>query len=288
VNITDATELLVMEVLSRKLSKNTVTFYRARCLAVRRVVGDKRIDLITTTDLRQVLATSTPASSAHNYKYMARLFRFLVDEEVILKNPMGKLTRPKVEQKVVQPLTAEEVNRCYKAAKATGGRQGARDAAIFATLVSTGIRREELCSLRESEVRLKEGMMLIHGKGNKQRLVPIPNSIRVMLGHYLFHRRDSKAEGRSDYFFKGRLGAQLQPSNLTLLMGRLGRRTGIHLHPHRLRHTFATMFMANDGADILTLQAICGWSQLSQAQRYAKPSMEKMQRSMDAFSPSIE
>lgn len=197
---------------------------------------------------------------------------------------MAKLRPPKVEQKVVQPLSSEDVKKCYKAAKAQRGILGARDAAIFATLVATGIRRNELCSLTEDDVRLNERTMLIHGKGSKQRLVPIPSPLLVTLGHYLYHRRDSKAEGRCDRFFKDRNGTPMEPSNLTLLLIRLGRKTGVHLHPHRLRHTWATYFAAQDGSDVLTLQALAGWSTLAMANRYVKPSMEKMKRSAERFS----
>jgi site-specific recombinase XerD len=73
--------------------------------------------------------------------------------------------------------------------------------------------------------------------------------------------------------------------NLTTLMIRLGRRAGVDLHPHRLRHTFATSFMSHDGADVLHLKEICGWTTLAMANRYAKPTMAKMIRMVDSFSP---
>ncbi len=165
--------------------------------------------------------------------FLNRLFRFLMDDEILAKNPMAKIRPPKVEQKVVDPISPAEIQKCFKAARADRGYIGVRDSVIFATLVSTGLRREELCSLSDADVRIDDGALLVHGKGRKQRLVPIPESLKKMLAHYKFARNDVKA-----------------------------------------------------GADILTLQAICGWSQLGMAQRYAKPSMAKMQRSMDSFSPA--
>lgn len=283
-NLKDATALMSMDAAARRLSRNTIKFYQERCRVVERIVGDKRIDLITATDLRQVLAQCTSGSAEHNYRFLAQLFRFLISEEVLEKNPMAKLKRPMVEQKVIQPLSAEDVKRCYKAAKSAGGILGFRDASIIATFLATGIRREELCTLAEADVRLGQGVMLIHGKGRKQRLVPIPTALRVTLGHYFFQRRDSRAEGRSDRFFKGRNGRALEPSNLTLLLNKLRKRAGVHLHPHRLRHTWATYFAAQDGSDVLTLRALAGWSTLAMANRYVKPSMEKMKRSAETFS----
>ena len=282
--ITDAAELLAMDAAARRLSPRTLVFYRERTKAIAKIVGDKRIDLITATDLRMVLATCAAGSVLHNHSFMRRLFRFLVSEDVLEKNPMAKLQPPKVESKVINPLTTEEMIRCFKTAKAQGGLLGVRDAAIFATLVGTGLRREELCQLRDEDVRVSEGIMLVHGKGRKQRLVPIPGDLRVLMAQYVFRRRDSRATGHCDRFFRDRNGTPMTGNNLTTLMIRLGEKAGVHLHPHRLRHSWATTFMGHDGADVITLQALAGWSTLAMAQRYVKPSMAKMQRSQDTFS----
>jgi site-specific recombinase XerD len=214
---------------------------------------------------------------------MNRLFRFLIYEEIMERSPMAKIQPPKVRSKVVQPISAVDVKKCWRAAKEQGGLLGARDVAIFALLLATGIRREELCVLSTDDVRLAEGILLINGKGGKQRLVPIPDALRSTLGQYLYHRKDSRAEGRCDRFFKSRQGQPMQPCNLTLLIIRLGKKAGVHLHPHRLRHTWATYFAAQDGGDVLTLQALAGWSTLAMANRYVKPSMEKMKRSAESF-----
>jgi integrase len=190
-------------------------------------------------------------------------------------------------------------------------------------LVGTGLRREELCQLRDQDVRLEViatkrrddvswiedleapamtklairmyfsgseadhegGMMLVHGKGRKQRLVPIPAELRLLLSQYVYRRKDSRAAGRCDRFFRDRNGTPMTGPNLTTLMIRLGRRAGVDLHPHRLRHTFATSFMSHDGADVLHLKEICGWTTPAMANRYAKPTMAKMIRMVDSFSP---
>jgi integrase/recombinase XerC len=151
------------------------------------------------------------------------------------------------------------------------------------------MRREELCNLREENVRLKDAVMLIHGKGRKQRLIPIPVHLIKLLARYQATRNQSRVfDHKCDRFFRSRHGGPMTPDALTQLMVELGNHAGIKLHPHLLRHTFATMFMANDGADVLTLQAICGWSTLAMAQRYSHSTMPKLQRSMDSFSPSCE
>jgi site-specific recombinase XerD len=104
-----------------------------------------------------------------------------MEEELIKRNPMEKVRTPKIEQKVIQPHSLDEIKTLYKAAKDMRGHIGLRDSSIFATLVGTGIRREELCNLKDEDVKLAEGVMLIRGKGRKQRLVPIPIHLRKMI-----------------------------------------------------------------------------------------------------------
>jgi integrase/recombinase XerC len=284
----DATELLLMEAQSRHLSELTIRFYRQRLTAIGQILGStKDIRHITTADCRTVLMRTSQRSTKHAYVVLRRLFSFLMEEELITKSPVTKLKPPKVEQKVVDPISEAEMQNCFKVARVSRGFMGIRDSVIFATLVGTGLRREELCSLRDPDVRLTEGALLVMGKGRKERLVPIPANLKKMLLRYKLARDATTAGKRNDcnLFFRDRNGGAMRPSNLTLLIKRLGESAGVHLHPHRLRHTFATSFMSNDGADILTLQAICGWSQLAMAHRYAKPCMQKMQRSMNSFSP---
>jgi site-specific recombinase XerD len=185
---------------------------------------------------------------------------------------------------VIKPLSEDDMVRCFKTAKAQGGLLGVRDAAIFATLFGTGVRRGELCGLRDQDVNLAEGFMLVNGKTG-ERLVPLPADLRVLLAQYVYRRRDSRAAGRCDRFFRDRNGTPMTGPNLTTLMIRLGRKAGVKLHPHLGRHTFGTDFMSHDGADVLHLKEIGGWKTLAMANRYAKPTMARMIRMMDTFSP---
>jgi site-specific recombinase XerD len=254
-----------------------------------RVLGDKTATSVTTLDLRRVIVESPERTAPNNYHFMRRLFRFMLEEGIIRTNPMEKVRPPKIEQKITQAHTQDEIQNLYKTAKTLRGYAGLRDAVIFALLVGTGIRREELCSLKDDDVNLVDGIMLIRGKGRKQRLVPIPIHLRKMMAHYQTMRKGTKvADRKCDRFFRSRNGVELRPQALTLMIKRLGQTAGIKTHPHKLRHTFATHYMSNDGADIMSLQAICGWSTLAMPVKYAKASMPKLQRSMDSFSPSCE
>jgi integrase/recombinase XerD len=109
-----------------------------------------------------------------------------------------------------------------------------------------------------------------------------------ILSKYEAMRADTRVYGRSDceQFFRNRTGHALTPEALTQIIRRIGKGAGIKLYPHLLRHTFCTHFMANDGADVLSLQSIAGWSTIAMADRYAKSQLPKLKRSMESFSPA--
>jgi site-specific recombinase XerD len=251
VKLQEAGELLLIESASRRLSPRTVEYYRDRLATAVRTVGDKSITSITSVDPRKVFVECSERSGPNNYRFLTRLFNFLINEEVIKHNPMEKARAPKIEQRVIQPHSLDGIQTLFRTAKVNPRSHfiRLRDAAIFALLVGTGIRREELCNLKDEDVKLAEGVMLIRSKGRKQRLVPIPIHLRKMMARYQSVRKAKTA---------------------------------------KLRHSFATHFMANDGADVLSFQPICGWSTLAMATRYSHATMPKLQRSMDSFSPSCE
>ena len=283
-----ATSLLLMECQARNLSPNTTKFYKVVLTKCRGLLGDKKVASITALDLRRVLIAVPPSSARHYYVVLKRLFNFLVREGEMKRNPAAGLRAPKAEKKVIQALSAVDVAKLLAAAKANvhRGHNALRDVAMITTLLATGPRCAELCDLRDSDVRLEEGVLLVHGKGNRQRLVPLHSKLKPMLLRYTIHRDGSSVyDKKLDWFFRNRHGKKMQPLALSQMISKCAERAGIKAHTHRLRHTFASQFMSNDGADILSLQAIRGWADISMAQRYSHISMQKLQRSMEAFSP---
>lgn len=284
----DAVQLMLLECESRHLSKSTIRYYALILRQCGRTLSNKFVCAITVHDLRAILLSAPRRSAIHHHRTLKRFFNFLVREEIISRNPAARLDRPKAAGKIIEALSINDVNKLLNAAKLNvhRGHNSRRDVVIITTLLATGLRSAELCGLRDEDVRLEEGAMLVSGKGNKQRLVPIPTKLKPMLLRYRFDRLKSKVfDHEVGWFFRSRHGGKLEPQALTQMISKTAKRAGIKAHAHRLRHSFATEFMGNDGADILTLQAICGWSTLSMAQRYAHSGLQKMQRSMEAFSP---
>jgi site-specific recombinase XerC len=122
-----------MEAQSRHLSELTIRFYRQRLTAIGQILGStKDIRHITTLDCRTVLMRTSQRSTKHAFVVLRRLFSFLIEEELLTKSPVAKLKAPKIEQKVVDPITAAEIQNCFKVARAARGFMGVRDSVIFA------------------------------------------------------------------------------------------------------------------------------------------------------------
>lgn len=281
----DAVELLLIEGEARRLSPRTLKFYKDCLLKRSSLLCGREVATITVHDLRQVVGRASAASAHHVYRSVKRLFRFLEAEELIGSNPVKRLAAPRMMTKAVQPLTLDEVATLYATARRRGGYLGVRNSAIIATLVGTGLRRAELCRLTDADVRLRDGYLLVHGKGNKQRLVPLPANLRLILARYKVQRDRLKSAGRSEAFFRSRHGGPIAVEDLAQTVRGIGRDANVPVHVHKLRHTFASHFMNNDAADVLALQALGGWSSLQMVQRYAHTSLPKLQRSMERCSP---
>ena len=152
--ITKATALLLLECKSRSLSPATLKFYGQRRDCLVSAIGDMTLGDITIHHLREAITKASPRSAPHLYMFIKRLFSFLIDEDVIKANPALNLKRPKLKKLVTLPLTQEQIVKCYTVAKNYPGYTALRDAAMFALLVGTGLRREELCLLKDSDVHL--------------------------------------------------------------------------------------------------------------------------------------
>ena len=166
------------------------------------------------------------------------------------------------------------------------GTVGIRDAAIIATLVGCGLRRGELAGLLENDVDLDNLTLKISQGKTGQREVGIPSKLAVYLRRYKLAPYGAKPETACPYFFRNnKSGVKMTPNSLNTLTKRLSYLAQIHLNPHLFRHTRATHFMSHDGAEILQLQALAGWTTLAMTKVYVKPDRAKLARSQEAFSP---
>ncbi len=177
---------------------------------------------------------------------------------------------PKQPMREPETFTAEEEKRMLAAARAP------RDRLIMELLLRTGLRLEELCTLTIDDiVDGPEGAYLRvrQGKGAKDRIVPLDTQrvkLSRQLRQYIRSIRPSETACRALFLTSRRAGYDfepLSPRGVQLMMRRIGEATGIHIHPHKFRHTFATRSLAA-GVDVMALQRVLGHTTLAMVSRY--------------------
>ncbi len=180
-------------------------------------------------------------------------------------NRLARVRPPKANPPLIQPLTRDEMERVVAAC------QSDRDRALVLTALDTGLRASELVGLRADEARVEQhpGTLIVLGKGGRQRLVPVGPQAQRALQRYKFGDRAEVAAAPSDRLFLTRRGRAFGTAGLKMVFERLRHRSGVAgLHPHLLRHTFATQYLEN-GGDLFSLQMILGHRSLEMVRRYA-------------------
>lgn len=194
----------------------------------------------------------------------------------------------KIPMRQVDFLEAEEVERLFKAAEGTS-TQTLRDRAILELLFSSGLRVSELVSLNRDQINLKHQEFSVRGKGDKVRLIFLSQRAKQALEQYLQKRKDVEEAlfiSFSKGFGKKKEGddPRLTPRTIQRIVKRYAAKAGIlkDVHPHTLRHSFATDLLAN-GADIRSVQAMLGHSSITTTQIYTHVTNERLKDVYKAF-----
>ena len=240
------------------------------------------IKAITTDDLRPFLAylretphrfNSTcpramkPINSTTIQKYyraLSVLFNWLISEELLQNNPLIKIKVPKAEKKVVKALSYSEVNQLVS----TFGKkfEDRRNKAMILILVDCGLRLGELLNVKMSDIDMQQQLMKVDGKTG-ERVVRFGATTAKALLKYMKARQ--ALNGHCDKLWMTGDGTGLKDSSVETLFIKLSKKTGIAVHPHLLRHTFATLWLKN-GGDSLMLQRLLGHTTLMMTNRYCQ------------------
>ena len=209
--------------------------------------------------------------SRHRYFREVRcFFNWLVDSDYLEKSPFRGMKNVRLPQRIIQPLAAEEIGRLLEACGT--GKIGLRDRALLMLLLDTGARCSEVVQLELSAVDLADGRIrILHGKGNKQRVVPFAGKCRATLTAYLEIRGSTPGA----LFVTSNGHGVLRPetplgvNGLKQVLRRLGLRAGVpKVHAHRFRHTFATWAIQHDARE-LDVQYLLGHSSPDMVRRYS-------------------
>ncbi|MBI5451774.1 MAG: site-specific tyrosine recombinase XerD [Gammaproteobacteria bacterium] len=266
--------------LQHGLSRNTLASYRSDLSGLAQWLADHDRCLLDArrTDLLGYLATRPHArSAARLLSAMRRYYQLLILQGARHDDPSAGISSPKLGRPLPKTLTERDIEALL-AAPDLNDPLGLRDRAMLETLYACGLRVSELVTLQLSQLNLRQGMIRITGKGDKERLVPLGDEARHWLEQYLHEARPQLAGPRPDQaLFITQRGSAMTRQACWYLIKRHAAHAGIDkaLSPHVLRHAFATHLL-NHGADLRALQMLLGHSNLSTTQIYTHVARERL------------
>lgn len=246
------------------------------------------------------------ASIARKLAAIRSFFKYAVREGTVVRNPARMVSTPKLPKRIPAVLSAEDLNAfldgVVEGPKRPAGRRKnrgmhddshlmvKRDRAVLEILYASGLRVSELTGLNLVDIDRKDLMLRVRGKGNKERIVPYGGKAELSLQAYEPLRQEllRKAGGRGDRqaIFLNHFGTRLTQRSVARIVKKYARLANVNwdLHPHSLRHAFATHLLA-DGADLRAIQELLGHASLSTTQRYTHATIRQLLEVFDKAHP---
>lgn len=274
--------------LERNLSPNTIEAYRNDLAHLEAFMmrNDLNLEDVTLEQLHTFAASLheygiTPRSQARVLSGVRSFFRFLVLDGVVESDPTELLEWPSLPEHLPVVLTLEEIDRIEDSIDLSKA-EGARNRAIIEVLFSCGLRVSELVNMKLSDLYLEDRVLLVRGKGNKERLVPVSSKAIADLKRWFFDRNLMKIKpGEDDYVFLNRRGAHLTRTMILIMVKRQAEEAGIKktISPHTFRHSFATALLQG-GADLRSIQAMLGHEKIDTTLVYTHISNEQLRKAI--------
>ena len=217
------------------------------------------------------------------YVALHTMFKYLYEEGDIPENPMDRIPKPKLPKEYARTFTVAEVSKILGVFSSRTDELGLRNYAIISLFFGTGIRKGELLRLTVLDVNLKERIMTVNGKGNKQRIVPLTKSLCRTLKRYI----EARGHSFCPFLFLTRDGSGITDGCVMEIFKFIKNElnlSGKRVSPHTMRHTFAKMFLLN-GGNLFALQRILGHEDIATTRMYIDYTEKEMNVQMEQCSP---
>jgi integrase/recombinase XerC len=280
----------------RNVSPHTARAYASDLRQFAAHVGGKAPGKLRPDDVRHFLAErharDSAASLGRRLAALRAFFRFLVREGVLAADPSAGIPAPRAPRRLPRPLAVDDCQVLMTPPRDADGDGAAelRDAALAELLYGAGLRVGELVALDVRDVDLTSGEVRVMGKGGKERVVPLPAAARAALAAWLAPRRRPGVLAEPLFTaLRARRGEAPRRLDARDVRRRLARRAlaaGLadRVHPHRLRHSYATHLL-DMGADLRAIQELLGHASLSTTQKYTAVSAERLVAVYDRAHP---
>ena len=248
----------------------------------------KKINEITPIDIEKFTSKFTTqglekSTISRKMSALSHFFIFLLEENIIKSNPIHELDLPKQIKKLPKILSVDQVEKLIKSSREDQSINGIRLNTMIEILYATGIRVSELVEMKLSATYAEKNFLLVQGKGNKERLVPISENTEDKIKDYLKIRNEFiNNDTESKWLFpskqssKGHITRQRFNQLLQTLCERVNL-NNIRISPHKLRHAFATHLLAN-GVDLRSLQQMLGHADISTTQIYTHVLKDRLKK----------
>lgn len=261
----------------RNASRYTVRNYSTDLIAFFQYMRSRKFGTLEQVDkqaLRDYLSQLfdegiAKSSIARKLSAIRSFYRYLLRENIMEKDPLASITSPKLDKRLPEFLTQPEIKQILKVPD-LAKPEGKRDRAWLELLYASGLRVSELAQLNLGDINLDAREIRILGKGSKERMVLMGIPAASALADYIANARPGLLKGsRGDALFVTRYGKRLTVRRVQKVLDRLALKAGIskRVHPHMVRHTFAT-HMLDGGADLRVVQELLGHADLSSTQIY--------------------
>ncbi|MBO1306788.1 tyrosine recombinase XerC [Enterococcus sp. 669A] len=255
--------------------------------------GNEELLTIDHLDVRVYLAYLNDQEYSRNtisrkIASLRSFYQYLLRREQIAENPFSYVHLKKKKNRLPRFFYEKELDVLFQSAEGDKPLDQ-RNRALLEVLYGAGLRVSECANLTFSVIDFDNSVMLIHGKGNKDRYVPLGSYAADALQEYRLDGRKKIMEhfGKDhDSVFINHRGEQITPTGIEYVLNQLIKKSSLNstIHPHMLRHTFATHLL-NNGADLRTVQELLGHANLSTTQIYTHVTKESLQKSYRSFHP---
>lgn len=275
------------------LADNTIVAYGRDMKRFREWLGSRRIRKLSIQDLSDYAAwlheqSLAPTSISRHVVSLKVFFRYLQLEGILQDNHAELLGSQKIWQRVPHVLSPDAVDRLLNAPR-NQDKFRLRDRALLELMYATGCRASEVCQMRVIDLRLEENFCQCHGKGDKQRLVPLNNTAVAAIREYLDNQRpqlEQLPDEPREWLILSRRGLKFRREAVWELIKKYALRSGVpvSISPHTLRHSFATHLLAG-GADLRQVQEMLGHASITTTQIYTHVDASRLKRVHAEFHP---
>ncbi len=289
-----AIEKFLEAMKGRNASEHTVRAYRKELTRFAEYLGPelrwKDVDHVMVRGFLSHLhgLNLSKVSVARALAAVRSLYKWLAREGMVEKNPAKLVATPRLPKKLPRVPTAEEINDVLNSKMPDKASFPERDRAILELLYGCGLRNSELVGIELDDIEEANGVILVHGKGKKQRYVPLDGAAAEALQAYRKARQSLLNESgvNTRRLFINRRGGPLTTRSVARIVKEIAVAKGLpsDVHPHTLRHAFGT-HMLSEGADLRSIQELLGHERLSTTQKYTQLSIGHVMEVYDRTHP---